>query len=715
MFSRTLLKQISSARNHRMLAEATFDFLQSFISPKSMRIFHAPTLNKRHESLFEYNLPTALQKYPNTFWNWAAQFDTSDGLIPLAINTCNWDYRSVMGGESSLFMLDNHPDLRTYLLLEAIDNVNIHAKTESGELDCLQLIAARWQCLRAESEAAKEFKNRDIREAKYLDEIKQREMFIDNMKLVHQLAIELANPDNLDALHRAAVDVTKTRLGFDRAAFLVLDMKKRCFSGTYGTDESGKTVNEHHTQYDLHQLEESYLSGLSDDTKSLVLIDDAPLYTAGNVVGQGWNGMLILRDGNETIGWIAIDNYINRQPITEYQKQMLESFGSLLAQIYIRKRQEQNVRMLHASMVELSRCMTVSEVCKSAVSFAINRMGIDRMAVFLTDKHCSYIQGTWGTDIQGNIVDESYFRSRTTNNMIVDMAKANPNEVVFEESVPIYHDSNIVGFGWTALTMLTSNEEPIAFIAADNLIRRSPLTSQLREVIRMFASNLTEVLMRTSAQQAISELNENLEIEVRNRTYELQKVNNKLDLMAKMDPLTRLGNRRMLAHLLERIGSRVQTETVSYGLILLDIDHFGLFNNYYGHLEGDIALIRIGHILNQHAQAENELFCRIGGEEFILLVANRDAAEVKALAESIRFSIEREQIEHSENPDGDCLSVSIGYTIAQYLPSELKFEEMYSKADKALYQAKDNGRNQVVGYSEQKHHTRSDKVATPNL
>ncbi len=62
--------------------------------------------------------------------------------------------------------------------------------------------------------------------------------------------------------------------------------------------------------------------------------------------------------------------------------------------------------MLHASMVELSRCMTVSEVCKSAVTFAINRMGIDRMAVFLTDEACSYIQGTWGTDIQGNIVDD---------------------------------------------------------------------------------------------------------------------------------------------------------------------------------------------------------------------------------------------------------------------------------------------------------------------
>lgn len=55
---------------------------------------------------------------------------------------------------------------------------------------------------------------------------------------------------------------------------------------------------------------------------------------------------------------------------------MLESFGSLLAQIYIRKKQEQNVRMLHASMVELSRCMTVSEVCKSAVTLRSIEWGL---------------------------------------------------------------------------------------------------------------------------------------------------------------------------------------------------------------------------------------------------------------------------------------------------------------------------------------------------
>lgn len=117
------------------------------------------------------------------------------------------------------------------------------------------------------------------------------------------------------------------------------------------------------------------------------------------------------------------------------------------------------------------------------------------------------MQGTWGTDIKGDIVDESYYRSELVERDIVAAARACPNQVAFEESVPIYHDFNIVGVGWTAMTMLTTNTgEPIAFIAADNLLTRSPLTSQLREVIRIFASSLAEVLQRTMAQEELKSL-----------------------------------------------------------------------------------------------------------------------------------------------------------------------------------------------------------------
>ncbi|OLQ89691.1 diguanylate cyclase [Vibrio panuliri] len=698
MFARALLKDIMSARNHKFLANALFEHLDALVEPKSLSIVSEQELCRSRKIVHFIGEPSDPNKYSESFWSWGAQFDTCDGMIPLTMSSSHFKSRTNSDVETYLFVLDNHSQARTYLIIDNANSQKVTQASEDSSLDLMQIVAARWQCLRAELEATREYRQRDIKEAKYLDVIQQREQFIEDMKLVQKIAVEISNPETLDDLHRFAVESIRGHLGIDRVALMLLDIKKRCFSGTYGTDEKGNTTDIHHTQYDLHHLEEAYINALFEGNESLIVIEDAPLYNDGNVIGQGWNGMLILRDGGDTIGWVALDNFIHRFPITSYQKQMLESFGSLLSQIYIRKRQEQNVRMLHASMVELSRCMTVRDVCKSAVTFGITRLGIDRLAVFLTDENCSYMQGTWGTDIHGNVVDESYYRSEIVDRTIVDNARSNPNEVVFEESVPIYHDFHIVGFGWTAMTMLTSSSgEPIAFIAADNLIRRSPLTHQLREVIRMFASNLSEVLLRTRAQEAVHVLNETLEQEVKARTKELQQANEQLEILAKMDPLTRLGNRRMLEAVMEEICDSNKQVEETFALILVDIDHFGLYNNYYGHMQGDIALMRVGGLLQKRAEQSNEVFCRIGGEEFALLVANKDESQVARLAEKIRSSIEEEAIPHADNDGRGVLTVSVGYTVTKMKRDDFNFDTLYNHADKALYAAKAKGRNLING------------------
>ncbi|MGF1911705.1 GGDEF domain-containing protein [Vibrio kasasachensis] len=701
MFARSLLKDIMSARNHKFLANSLFAYLDEIIEAKAICIVSEQDNLATNKIVYRQREPMEPASYPETFWSWAAQFDTSDGMIPISIAACQREPSENSGLNTYVFVIDNYSKSPTYLIIERANSEMITKATEGNSLDLLQIISSRWQCIRAELEASREYRQRDMKEAKYLDVIHQRDEFIEDMKLVQKIAVDISNPETLDELHRFAVEAIRGHLGFDRTALMLLDIKKRCFSGTYGTDEEGKTTDIHHTQYDLNQLEEAYINALFEGTECLVVLEDAPLYNDGTVIGQGWNGMLILRDGEDTIGWVALDNYINRAAITSFQKQMLESFGSLLSQIYIRKRQEQNVRMLHASMVELSRCMTVRDVCKSAVTFGINRLGIDRLAVFLTDEKCSYMQGTWGTDIHGNVVDESYYRSELVDLTIVDNARRNPNEVVFVESVPIYHDFHIVGFGWTAMTMLTSSSgESIAMIAADNLIRRSPLTHQLREVIRMFASNLTEVLLRTRAQEAVHVLNETLEIEVKARTKELQQANEQLEIMAKMDPLTRLGNRRMLESVLEGICADPSGKEETFALILVDIDHFGLYNNFYGHMQGDIALMRIGGVLQQLAAQSNENFCRIGGEEFALLVVNQDENKVKNLAELIRSSIVEEAIPHADNETRGVLTVSVGYTVTTMLRDDFNFDVLYNQADKALYTAKASGRNCISGFSE---------------
>ncbi len=695
MSLKSFTRAVSSARDHRLLAKAIFTHLDQKFAPDAAAIFDDPLTRSSSSVRFSRGDLFPIHDYPQRFWKWASQFDTSEGLIPLVINTCNWNYAQDLGGESYIMMLDNTPTKRVYLLIQNVQACSAHNIYEES-YDAMQLLAARWQCIRAEKNAALEMKHRDVREAQYIDELNQRERFIENMKLVQQVALEISNPDSLKSLYLKAVEALRERLGFDRSILMLLDMKKRSFSGTYGTSESGSTIDEFHTQYDLHQLSEEYIAALSSQERNLVIIDDAPIYTAGKVVGQGWNAMLILRDGNEPFGWFSLDNFLHRKPITAYQKQMLEYFGSLFSQIFIRKRQEQNVRMLHSTIVELSRCTTVSDVCKSAVTFAIKNLGIDRMAVFLTDENCSYMQGTWGTDIQGNVVDESYFFGKTQDFSLINLARSMPNEVAFEESVPIYHDCKIAGFGWAAMTVLTSNSSgPIAFISVDNLLTRAPLTSQLREVIRIFASSLAEVLQRTQAEEAIRKLNENLEFEVSNRTKELEEANRQLEVLSKLDPLTRLGNRRMLEHVMQKYCYLENDAWMSFGLILIDIDHFGLFNNHYGHLEGDIALIRIGNILERHSKGEDEVFCRIGGEEFVLLMIGLNQEEAGNRAECIRRDIEEEGIKHCHNPEGDLLTVSVGYSHYQARGKDFNFDYLYQFADKGLYQAKNSGRNCV--------------------
>ncbi len=136
---------------------------------------------------------------------------------------------------------------------------------------------------------------------------------------------------------------------------------------------------------------------------------------------------------------------------------------------------------------------------------------------FLTDKKCSYMQGTWGTDIKGDIVVRSYYRSELVERDIVAAACfARIKECAFEESVPIYHDFNIVGVGWTAMTMLTTNTgEPIALLRCDRLLTRSPLTSQLREVIRIFCfeEHLLSAAKNHGSKRRTKKLNETLEQE----------------------------------------------------------------------------------------------------------------------------------------------------------------------------------------------------------
>ena len=132
-------------------------------------------------------------------------------------------------------------------------------------------------------------------------------------------------------------------------------------------------------------------------------------------------------------------------------------------------------------------------------------------------------------------------------------------------------------------------------------------------------------------------------------------------------------------------------------LLLLDIDYFKLFNDYYGHLEGDATLINVAQLIANSINQEMALAVRYGGEEFAVVLLQYSSEAAYEVAERIRHSIEQAAIPHMHSPISEIISISCG--VASMIPTkENDVNTLIKYADQALYLAKEEGRNRIVRY-----------------
>ncbi|MBR1123378.1 diguanylate cyclase [Bradyrhizobium lablabi] len=178
------------------------------------------------------------------------------------------------------------------------------------------------------------------------------------------------------------------------------------------------------------------------------------------------------------------------------------------------------------------------------------------------------------------------------------------------------------------------------------------------------------------------------------REREMVATNDRLTVMASIDMLTGLANRRGFQSRLDFEWMRSQQYDSELSLMMIDVDHFKLYNDTYGHPEGDACLTRLGETLSGIA-ADNMGFAgRYGGEEFCLLLPNTDAARASEIGEVIRATVQSLGIPHATSSHRS-VTVSIG--IACTLPNETQRPgDLIEAADAALYAAKHRGRNTVV-------------------
>jgi diguanylate cyclase (GGDEF)-like protein len=181
------------------------------------------------------------------------------------------------------------------------------------------------------------------------------------------------------------------------------------------------------------------------------------------------------------------------------------------------------------------------------------------------------------------------------------------------------------------------------------------------------------------------------------REEELQIANQHLEELASLDGLTGLANRRGFDRQIEREWRRAMDKCAPVALMMVDIDHFKLFNDRYGHVAGDTCLRAVGETLSLVTLDEAVLVARYGGEEFALLLPGLDLDRATAIAEEARRAVEDLLINHSESPCGH-VTVSIGVESA--IPDRFQTTaDLIEAADNALYAAKRRGRNAVIAYT----------------
>jgi diguanylate cyclase (GGDEF)-like protein/PAS domain S-box-containing protein len=163
---------------------------------------------------------------------------------------------------------------------------------------------------------------------------------------------------------------------------------------------------------------------------------------------------------------------------------------------------------------------------------------------------------------------------------------------------------------------------------------------------------------------------------------------------AMLDPLTKIANRRHFDAFLEKEWQRAIRNAQPLSLVVLDVDHFKLYNDTLGHAAGDVCLQKVAHALEAHALRPTDLAARYGGEEFVLLFAETPHEAAARLAEAIRTTVEALQLPNPRSPTSPWITVSVG--VATIVPTQLdEIEQLFVCADRAMYAAKGAGRNRV--------------------
>jgi diguanylate cyclase (GGDEF)-like protein len=206
---------------------------------------------------------------------------------------------------------------------------------------------------------------------------------------------------------------------------------------------------------------------------------------------------------------------------------------------------------------------------------------------------------------------------------------------------------------------------------------------------QLFAINISLIAL------IIRILHYNYHVKTFINTFRINALNVKLETLSMTDELTKLNNRRSFLEYMNTVWALCRRLQTPVNILLLDVDYFKKYNDSMGHLEGDKALIAVAQCMKSQIKREADFVARFGGEEFVCLIPFLEKDDALNLAKKLVQKIESMKIHHPMSEISKYVTVSIG--MASAIPDDHNSQtQLLDEADKALYMAKQSGRNKVV-------------------
>ncbi len=211
-----------------------------------------------------------------------------------------------------------------------------------------------------------------------------------------------------------------------------------------------------------------------------------------------------------------------------------------------------------------------------------------------------------------------------------------------------------------------------------------------------FASGMAATLVARRTATILAQKTFLLELRDRRRLADLTDANNRLELLARTDPLTGVANRRSMVETIGKCWTEAKATKSSTAMLMCDIDEFKKLNDNLGHSEGDRCLVKVAGIIQSSLRSDQDHVARFGGEEFLVLLPNATEECARAVADTIRSRVEAAALANPSSSVAPYVTISVGVAAGTFEREIDSPDQLQRSADAALYDAKSRGRNQVA-------------------